>query len=470
MMKTYRVLAVVVCLVSACAAKADEQQEPGRWRISAGARLAPGVKTKAAISSRAVIDAAGRLRGANASQRGGALPSGSSSTTERSSTTSTDSSSENVSVDPDSRFEFDNGFIDMNDTGDDPNSTWNWHFDSADAFDDATGGITGSSSSSTTARESSTSRSEGPEIVSTSVQSSFSEQIMPDATSSHETDLWGGDIEIGYDLWRGERLSLGLGLGATFYRCEDAIRAAGRCYAATAETRSESVRGHFVTTTENTVETTTTATDSLTFTDASLAGSLDEFRNDDGSIGAGTADGRENPYGGPNPTLTVSDGSVTQTSSIETRRDTTAEMTRTFVQTGSRSSRSTTRRVIDVVAEGDVETQELRLALQPAWKAADWLELRGAVGAVATRVGVDADATILVNGARFDTVSGDDHGWVVAGLCGLDAVVSPLDGLSLFVGADLRIGDTKMEYEAGLVKGKVELARATYRAGVCVRF
>ena len=63
---------------------------------------------------------------------------------------------------------------------------------------------------------------------------------MPDAAASHEADLWGGDIEIGYDLWRDGRLSIGLGLGATFYRCEDAIRTAGRCYTATAETRRPS--------------------------------------------------------------------------------------------------------------------------------------------------------------------------------------------------------------------------------------
>ena len=41
----------------------------------------------------------------------------------------------------------------------------------------------------------------------------------------------------------------------------------------------------------------------------------------------------------------------------------------------------------------------LRLALQPAWRAADWLELRGSFGAVATRVDVDVDAAIFVNGA-----------------------------------------------------------------------
>ena len=126
--------------------------------------------------------------------------------------------------------------------------------------------------------------------------------------------------------------------------------------------------------------------------------------------------------------------------------------------------------VIDVTAAGDVETQELRLALQPAWRATDWLELRGSLGLAATRVSVDVDATLFVDGAAWRTVSGDDDDWVFTGLCGLDALVSPRDWLSLFVGADIRLGGNTFDYEAGLARGTVELARATYRAGVAVRF
>lgn len=90
--------------------------------------------------------------------------------------------------------------------------------------------------------------------------------------------------------------------------------------------------------------------------------------------------------------------------------------------------------------------------------------------AAATPVSVDVGATILVNGTRFTAVSGDDSDWVFAGLCGLDAVVSPLDWLSLFAGADVRLGRNKMDYEAGLATGTVELARCTFRAGGAVSF
>ena len=428
-----RILPVIAGVVFAFAAQAAETEEPrleeaaqpSRWRISAGARFAPGVKIKASVSSRAVLDAAGRLRGVQ----------GASTSTGRRSSTSSDETSENVPVTPTSRFEFDGGFIDMDDTTQSEEETWYWHFDSADIFDEASGRFVILSSTGEGAgnRGNSTSSS----------RSSSSEQVMADKTSSHEADLWGGDIEIGCDLWQDGRLSLGLGLGATFYRGEDAIRVAGRCGRATSATTSAS-------TSQSSTETTV-----ITDPNFAYAGALDDIKNDDGSIGAGVSDGSINPYGGINPTLTLGDGAITRTTSISTHTDTTTR-------------RQT--RTIDVDAEGDVETQEIRLALQPAWEATDWLTLRGTVGGVATRVSVDADATILVNGTRFSTVSGDDSEWVFAGLCGIDAVVSPLDWLSIFVGADLRIGNNRMDYDAGIVKGGVELARHTFRAGITVVF
>jgi hypothetical protein len=289
--------------------------------------------------------------------------------------------------------------------------------------------------------------------------------------SSRETDVWGGDFDIGYDFWIGERYTLGLGLGATLYRGKDAIRTAGRCYSANAELRKETTRGHYV---ESTVTTTSSSTESasttvLTDPNLAYAGAAADITNGDGSMGAGTADGYSNPYGGNNPVLTTGGGALRTTEST-TSTETTITRYRGFVKDGSSTSVTRRSRTIDVAAEGDVETQEIRLALQPAWKATDWLELRGAFGAAATRVSVDVDATIFVDGARWGMVSGDDDGWVVTGLCGADAFVSPLDWLSFFVGADLHIGNNKFDYEAGYVRGEVTLARYTFRAGVAVRF
>lgn len=451
----------------------EERSSAPRWRISAGARFAPGVKATSRISSQAVTDAAGRLRGA-AAQRSGSIPAGAqSSTTERTAASSTDESSETLPVTPTSRFEFDNGFIDMADDAGIPGETSNWHFDSADVFDEASGTITVSSApSATTSRESATTRRKGETADAAATRTALAEQLHSDVTSSHDFDAWGGDFEIGYDFFVGGQFTLGMGLGATFYRNEDAIRAAGRCYSATAVTKREKTSGHYEETTSMTRETTETTKETTTFADANLAysGALADVSNDDGSIGAGTADGYTNPYGGNNPVLTFGDGSIARTTERSSSTETTVTRTGGFVKDGTSMSATRRSRTIDVLAEGDVKTQEIRLALQPTWRATDWLELRGSFGAAATRVTVDADATMLVDGARCGMLSGDDDGWIVTGLCGLDAVVSPIDRLSFFVGVDLRIGNNKFDYEAGFVKGEVELARATYRAGIAIRF
>ena len=452
----------------------EEAAAPSRWRFSAGARLAPGLKVDSRISSEAVVDAVGRLRPFGASRSASMPKNGVSSTTTVDVQDSSDSSTENLTIPTDAPLEFPNniGFIDMNDTTSDPNETWNWHFNDASLFDENTGSITVRETSSQSST--STSSSGGASGVATfsSQRASFSETVNPDIQSSRETDVWGGDIEVGYDFYVGERFSLGIGVGATLYRSEDAIRAAGRCYAASSSLSRETVRGKYVETKDVTTAVTEDTTVSTVFTDESLAfdGALDDIINDDDSIGAGSYDGAVNQYGGNFPTLTLANGSYTRTTDTCTRTETTTATKIGFSKDGGSSSSTRRTRTIDVRSEGDVETRELRLALQPAWKATDWLELRGSFGAAATRVCVDVDTAILVDGKTWGTVSGDDDDWIVTGLCGIDAVVSPLNWLSLFVGADIRLGKNTMDYDAGLVKGEVELARATYRAGIAVRF
>ena len=474
-----KVLSAFAGVVLALAARADEPEqieleegaEPSRWHVSVGVRLAPGVKTRAAVSSRDVVEAAGRIR-AEKGSRGTALPSEKPTTsTTRSSETTTKESSESIAVTPTSRFEFDNGFIDMADNAGVAGETSNWHFDDASALDESRGAITVTTEHpATTMVAPGMSLVPGPEVSSTSTRTAVSETMAPDVASSGEDDLWGADLDVGFDLVRGERFSLGFGVGATLYRGEEAIRAAGRCYTASSRTIRETRTGRTLTATTYMSEATTKTTETTTFEDVSFRGASGDIRNDDGSIGAGTPDGRTNPYGGNNPVLKVSDGSVTKTTTLETQTTTTITKNRMFQETGRSTSRSSAHRTIDVAADGDVETQELRAALQPAWEAADWLTLRGSLGVMATRVSVDADATILVDGARFTTVSGDDDDWVFLGLCGIDAVFRPTDKLELLIGGDVRIGDTEMDYEAGLVRGTVELARYTLRAGVGLEF
>ena len=451
------------------AAGPEGANAPSRWRFSAGARFAPGVKAGAKISSGAVADAVGRLKPLGTTRTTSVPKEGVSSTTSVSSSTTSDSSTETVGISS-GRTDFDGGFIDADDAGS-PGETANWHFDDASGFDESTGSVTLESSSSASFSSESTCTESSRPATFVSQRASFSETVHPDIESSRDSDVWGGDFEIGYDFFVGERFSLGLGGGATFYRCQDAIRAAGRCYSASAELRKETTRGHYVESTVTTKTTSEESTSTTVLTDDNLAyaGASSDITNDDGSMGAGTADGYSNPYGGNNPVLTFGAG-ATSTTETRTSTETTVTRTRGFVKDGTSTTVTRRSRTIDVEAEGDVGTREFRLALQPAWRAADWFELRGSFGAAATRVSVDVDATVFLDGRTWGVVSGDDDGWIVTGLCGIDAVVSPLDWLSIFVGADLRIGDNKMDYQAGLVKGEVELARATYRAGLAARF
>ena len=452
----------------------EETAAPSRWRFSAGARLAPGLKVDARISSESVADAVRRLRPLGSSRSASMPKDGVSSTTTVDVQDSSDSSTENLTMPTDQPLKFpgDIGFIDLNDTSFDSNETWNWHFNDASLFDEKTGSITVRETSSQSSTETSSSGGTSGVATFSSQRASFSESVNPDIQSSRETDVWGGDVEVGYDFYVGERFSLGIGLGATLYRSEDAIRAAGRCYSASSSLSRETVRGNYVETKDVTTAVTEDTTVTTVFTDRSLAfdGALDEIINDDDSIGAGSYDGQFNQYGGPTPTLTIENGSYTRITDNSTRTETTTATKIGFSKEGGSSSSTRRTRTIDVESGGDVETRELRLALQPAWKAMDWLELRGSFGAAATRVCVDVDTTILVDGKTWGKLSGDDDGWIVTGLCGIDAVVSPLDWLSLFVGADIRLGKNTMDYDAGLVKGEVELARATYRAGIAVRF
>ena len=447
-----------------------ETAQPPRWRISAGARFAPGVKADAKISSGAVADAVGCLKPLGTTRTTSVPKDGVSSTTAVSSDAKSDSSTEKVDISS-GRTDFDGGFIDTRDDAGIPGETANWHFDDASRFDESTGSITlERTSSSSSSSESSSTESSRP-VTFVSQWASFSETVYPDIESSQDADVWGGDFEIGYDFFIGESFSLGLGLGATFYRSEDAIRAAGRCYSASAELRTKTTRGHYVESTATSTTSSDESTSTTVLTDGNLAyaDASSDVTNDDGSMGAGTADGYSNPYGGNNPVLTYGDG-ATRTSETRTSTETTVTRTKGFVKDGTSTTVTRRSRTIDVDAEGDVETREFRLALQPAWRAADWLELRGSFGAAATRVSVDVDATVFIDGRTWSVMSGDDDDWIVTGLCGIDAVVSPLDWLSIFVGADLRIGNNKMDYSAGIVDGTIELAKYTFRAGLGITF
>lgn len=451
------------------------QMEPetsaSRWHLTVGARLAPGLKANAHVSSKAVANMAGRLASRGAAVAGKSPAAGTATSRHTTTSDTTDSTTAGFSVSPTGRYEFDNGFIDMNDDAGIVGETSNWHFDNADAFDEGTGRITATRALTETSYDSATIHSESSASFD-SKDVSIHEKTSADIAASSESDVWGGDIEIGYDLYQGGCFSFGLAVGATLYRSEDAIHAVGRCYEASSTTRRSIVTGHYSIDETRDATIRTETAESTVFTDPNLAyvGACADIENDDGSIGAGTADGYSNPYGGNNPVLKVSNGSVVQSVTRNTHTETTISEVQGFVLDRKSSENSRTARFIDVIADGDVELSEIRLALQPSWQVTEWLQLRGSLGAVASRVSVDVDSTIFVNGSARLMFSADDDKWLFAGLGGLDVVVSPSKSLDIVAGVDMRLGDRKFNYEAGPVSGRIELAGITCRLGVSFSF
>lgn len=412
-----------------------EKQDAGasRWRLSVGARFAPGVKARAATSRHAYSTLSGKMSFAGLEAK-----STRSSTSAKSSLSSV---TENGTLAPeDGRYTFDAGFIDMNDAAGIDGETWNWHLDDSVSFDESTGTFT--IPMGTSAPSSSDSRRSATSHASESYDASGTSDCLND-------DLWGIDAEIGYDFHRSGRWTFGAGLGFAFYRDADSFRVAGRC-------RDTSLAR---TLTQTAVDSASVITEKAMLTDSYYAGegATADLLNDDGSYGAGTFDGYANPYGGNNPVLSVS--------GISTEKTTDTATLTTTRTTATRSSMT-----VDLISEGSVSTWETRLALQPAFRVADWLELRGTLGAVMTYVDIDVDSDVFVNGTVCRRLSTCDSGYVFAGLCGLDALFSPFNGFDVFVGADIRLGSNSMDFDTGLARGTVELARATYRAGIAVQF
>lgn len=401
------------------------------WRFSVGTRFAPGVKTRAGTSRSAFSTLSGRMSF-----------SGLESTSVRSRNSVKDSSSstkETGSLAPvDGRYEFDAGFIDMNDSAGIEGETWYWHLDDTVSFDEATGTFriplgTSSDSDSTSLKGAGT---------------RASESFDPTGTSDvREEDLWGFDAAIGYDFVRSARWTLGLGLGFSVYEDADAFRVANRFRKTK---RSETV-------VSQTKDSSLSISETAFVTDSSHIGAKADLLNDDGSYGAGTYDGYDNPYGGYNPVLSVSGVTTEKTIDAQTRTTTRSIVTESTL-------------AVDLDSKGTVSTWEARLAVQPAYRVSDNLELRGTFGAVMTHVDVDVDSAVFVNGTGRGGLSTGDDGYVFAGLLGLDVVWTPKDWFDLFLGADLRLGPNDWDFDTGLVQGSVELSRATYRAGASIRF
>ena len=449
--KTLLLAALAASIPAFASGETPDTRQPERleepdsgWRIGVGLRAAPSVKTKARIDSAKVIGAVGRV-----------VPFGKSSVSTTTETTAgADTSSDGngsrseeeavaaAAQRPDGSWEFDNGFIRPDSAGVE-GETWNWHFDSAEAFSDGvlvgrTEYSAGDGSATITTR--------------TETRTSVSEKVMPDKSISSDDTAHGFEVQLSRTLLGDDTVGVDCSLGWTIYDDVDIFKTGARVYEGRATSR---------TSTETTV-----SSSGFVETSFSVGESfdLDYATNPDGSIGGASYDGLPSQPGWNTPLLEYDPASVTTTVS-ENGAEEDGKTT-----THSGGSSKTRTRVIDVRSSGELSLQELRLGLSPFWKATDQLRLRVDAGVLGTYAEIETRSAILVNGAVASSTTHTDDDWKLQGYAGLSVAYMAMESLELSAGAEVRFPRRRVRFDDGCVSGSTELAKWDAFVAISIRF
>ena len=392
------------------------------WRFDIGVRAAPRFKTSATIDPRAAARVVGGVAVPHApsakpspersSSRVSTRRDTGTETTksERSSTTTTSAESASPVDEATSsgtsreeamassgysgasRYDFDNGYIDMADLAGIPGETTNWRFDGADAYDPGGPSITGvkrygettvathtevrtatetttetvRTTRSRTSTETTTATKAG--VVGGGVSSAVAERFLDTLSDdSRETEV-GLDLRLSRTLWENDQFGLELGIGYTLYRDIDCFHVAGRVYEGlasttrrgttrtvettntrrtTTATEVEETISTRATTSTTTTRTTTTTTDSGAirtviaqpeFTD------IADIQNPDGTIGGGSFDGLPVHDGWMTPILVVTSDRFSVVDQVDAPVSDTATQTEETVSSSESSGKPTRTR------------------------------------------------------------------------------------------------------------------------------
>ena len=445
-------LAAMAAEPAAPAVRLEPVDHDPAWRLSAGFRAAPGIKTSAAVDARAAAAAAGavlRPSGGSSSGKGEVLGSSFEGTTEA------DALKDAGWSEGRTYWKFDNGYIDLDDGANRDGETQNWHFDSADAFVDGAVQARTSYSGTTTTR---TRRTAG-----TSVHEEWGENLRG---SSDET-AYGVELRLDRTVWENADFGVDVGVGYAWYDDVDAFSVRGRAYTATAKSVSG---GETVTTTEES-GTVVTSFAQPEFTDPA------DYVNADGSIGGAVEDVNDVGFGrtDPMPVLTVTQNNFS--TSVERNPTETSSASTTATSgsgavggTTSKTSSRTVRRTVDVRSEGTLSLQELRLGVRPFWKAAPWLAVRADAGILATYSELETTTRLSVDGVPAATIRRDDDDWTLGGYAGLSLAAAATDRLEISLGAEARFPHKSLRFDDGVVSGRVGLAEWSAFASVGWRF
>ncbi len=456
------------------------------WRFSIGLRAAPGIKTSATVDARAAASAAGgalRLAG----HGGSSFSDTGTSTTTENLGTRTEGTTEQAALaastysDDRTRWDFDNGYMDLDDGANRAGETQNWHFDSANAF--ANGAIRAERAyDATTTSRTRTTRTETSGFSSTSYSASLREEWGEGLWGSSDDAACGIELRLDRTMWENASFGIEVGVGYAWYDDMDAFSIRGRAYSATATERRTT------TTAPSGTRTTTTDTTDTTRESGTVATSIaqpeftdpDDIRNSDGSIGGGVEDvyAPQLQAGWKMPVLTVFDGNGSRFSTRTERNPTEhSSVSATSVSESgavgparTTSSSRTTRRSVDVRSDGTLALQELRLGARPFWKATRWLTVRGELGLLAIYSELETETHLSVDGAPTATIRQDNDEWTIGGYAGLSLAAAVTDRIELSIGAETRFPHERLRFDDGVVSGSVELAKWSAVAAMALRF
>lgn len=480
-------LAAMAAEPAAPAVELEPVERDPAWRLSIGFRAAPGIKTSAAVDARAAATAAGavlRPSGHGGSSSSGAGSSASVKTEDLGSTTegTTEKQARDAAAySPDRmRYEFDNGYIDLDDGADPLNKgdTQNWHFDSADDFVD--GAVQGRTSySATTTSRTRTTKTETSGASSASRSVSLREEWGDGLRDSSDETAPGIELRLDRTVWENEDFGIDIGVGYAWFDDVDAFSVRGRAYSATATEKTTT------TTAPSGSRTTTTETATATRESGTVVTSIaqpeftdpDDYVNDDGSMGGAVEDVYDPrlPTGWKMPVLTVSSDRFSTTSErnpteISSVSSSTVSESGAVGPARTTSSTRTTRRTVDVRSEGTLSLQELRLGVSPFWKANPRLAVRADLGLLATYSEIETTTRLSVDGSPARTIRTDDDDWTIGGYAGAALDLAATDALTLSFGAEARFPHKSIRFDDGVVSGRVGLAEWSAFAALGWRF
>ena len=484
-------LAAMAAEPAAPAVRLEPVDRDPAWRLSAGFRAAPGVKTSAAVDARAAAAAAGAIlrpsgHGGSSSSGAGASVSVKTedlgSTTETTAKYATEKQARDAVAWSEDRtlWEFANGdYINLDD-GADPlreGETQNWHFENAGDFADGAIQIRTPYDATTTSRTRTT-KTETSGASSASRSVSLREEWGDGLRDSSDETAPGIELRLDRTVWENEDFGIDIGVGYAWYDDVDAFSVRGRAYSAVA-TEKRTASGSRVTTTDTTTETTESGTVVTSIAQPEFT-DPDDYVNDDGSMGGGVEDVYDPrlPTGWKMPVLTVFDGNGSRfATSVEPNPTETSSVSSTSVSESgavgparTTSASRTTRRTVDVRSEGTLSLQELRFGARPFWKATPWLAVRADLGLLATYSEIETTTRLSVDGAPAAAIRKDDDDWTLGGYAGLSLAAAATDRLEISVGAEARFPHKRLRFDDGVVSGSVELAEWSAFASVGWRF